>query len=284
MVSERPQELPIGERLLDTGWQQGTIFAAPTLSIVHQKLDEGGRVITKSRSSRNDERFVLVSQDCDIKSKDEPYVEAILCTVVNESFISRLIDAKSARWFAVDENSRLVAQAKYRILIDKEMLLTFVPEPWPSSPERHSRFVTWLGRRYDRPALADEMVEALQKPIERTLAQLSREQPDLLALFSQAVHEVRVTLPWTEQPPYAMHLVLMVRSTGVSAEQADAIEAIVEEMHASVDTSYIHLDTRRLVTEDEISLRDYRATIPLFLDYLTYQGDEVERAEPLRPY
>ena len=282
MTVDQPREVPIGERLLALGWHQGTVFAAPTLAVAyHEAGTEDGRPILTSRSPKNRERFVVISQDCDIKSDQEPYIEALLCTVANEAFIRRLLDAKSARYFAVDEARRLMAQAKYRVSLQKGLLLSLEPEPWPSSAERRARFITWLGRRYDRPALPDDIVENLQQPLERVLVRLKDEQPETLMLFSGAVHEVRISPPWTAEPPYHMQLVIMIRSDGLSAGEADALIMVTEEMQAEVDARYIFLDAPRFVTEDEISLREYRATSPIFLEYLTYQGDEVNGVEPL---
>ncbi|NNJ12586.1 hypothetical protein EKD04_019860 [Chloroflexales bacterium ZM16-3] len=283
MTVDQPQEISVGERLLTLGWQQGTVFAAPALPVMYHKLNaEDRRPIPANRSPKNSERFIVISQDCDIKSSQEPYIEALLCMVTSESLIRKLLDAKSARWFTIDEKQRLVAQAKYRVLLEKEILLSLTPAPWPSSLERRLRFITWLGRRYDRPALPDDIVEQLQQPLERVLSRINEEHPQTLMLFSGVVHEVRVSQPWTAEPPYQMQLVLMIQSDQISAEEADAINIVIDEIQAEINCEYILLDSPRIVTEDQISLREYRGTWPIFLDYLTYQGNEINGIEPLK--
>jgi len=77
-------------------WRQGVLFSSPEISVVWNVLSEGESpgIITKSRKPRPGEKFVLISQTCDIKAKkeDEPYIEALLCTKEkNRNYLARLI-------------------------------------------------------------------------------------------------------------------------------------------------------------------------------------------------
>ncbi len=148
------------------------------------------------------ETLVVASQTCDIVAgqNTEPYVEALICSVQNERFVARL-GPNSARWFLVDPQLRLVAAAQRRVYLTKPALLRLTPEPWPGTAERLQHFVRWLARRYDRPALPDDIVAAFQNPLQAALLQLDEGHPAVRAAFSRAVHEARVKLPPSDIPP-----------------------------------------------------------------------------------
>src|SRR5579883_617530 len=61
------------------------------------------------RKAELKEKLILISQDCDIKSDVEPYVEAFLCRAEKQKFLSK-VGPKSARWFVIDFDTGLVAQ------------------------------------------------------------------------------------------------------------------------------------------------------------------------------
>lgn len=74
---------------------------------------------------------------------------------------------------------------------------------------------------------------------------------------------------------------LLIDSDGPSREQADAIDVITRAVRANLKPKDIHLHPEvRIVTEERISMAEYYATLPLFLEYFTYKGDEIEGVEP----
>jgi hypothetical protein len=160
----------LGQALLEAGWRQGAVFDAPSVYFAWNENPASGKdeaTTMKARKKRSKEKLVLVTQDCDIKAsaEEESYVEALVCVVERRQDFLHRIDRNSARWFVVDPGSGLVAQAKYRVQIAKEALTTLTPEVWPSTATRLDRFVQWLARRYDRPAIPDPIVEAFQRPL-----------------------------------------------------------------------------------------------------------------------
>src|SRR6266699_1955363 len=113
-------------------WRQGVLFSAPSLLVVWNSIssDKGEPVLVqKIRRPRAKEKFVIISQTCDIKAEEEiePYIEALLCTSndvskeKNINFLYRL-DRNSARRFVLDFGTGLVAEAKYRVLLAKGAL------------------------------------------------------------------------------------------------------------------------------------------------------------------
>jgi hypothetical protein len=283
LVHESPLS---GESLLDRGWQQGALFSAPSACFTWNDLAYSGAdapMTQQHRKTRPGEKFIVITQDCDISAleQQEPYVEALLCKIYkNREFLSK-IGRNSARWFVINFDIGIVAESKYRVQFAKQVLSTLTPEPWPSSPKKLEQFIRWLARRYDRPAIPDAMVEVFQKPIERMFDLFAEEYPDAMVAFSKAVHEIRVTLPTNEYPPFDLQLMLLISSDGPNTEQADAIDIVTKAVRANLDSKEVHLHPEvRVLTEERISMAEYYATRPLFLEYQTYKGEEIEGMEP----
>lgn len=275
----------VGDVLLRQGWMQGVLFKASSAYFVANVASDPGATeltTTHSRKVKSKETLVVVSQTCDISAREdvEPYVEALICSVQKQDFVDRL-GPNSARWFLVDRPSRLVAVASRRVYIAKSAMLRFTPEPWPGTPEHLQHFVRWLARRYDRPALPDDIVAAFQNPLQSALRRLSETYPDIRAAFSRAVHEVRLKLPPSDTPPYSLQLILLLKSDGLTVEEADAIDTVMRVVRTQFDEGHVILPPEHRATAEELTLAAYQATVPVFLEHLTYAGDEVDGAEPL---
>lgn len=279
------EEPSLGDTLVSKGWQQGVLFASTDVSFVWNSLSslEASTSVVKieHRVTKARERFVLVSQTCDIVSREENYVEALICKSEKREYCIK-VDRNSARRFVIDPVAGLVAQAMRRVMLAKEVLGTLIPELWPSSPDRFDRFVRWLARRYDRPAVPDSLVAAFQAPVEQALAQLDMTAPTIGAAFTHAVRELRINIPASEYPPYDLQLVMLLAQDSLSEEQGDALYRVIETIRNVIDPNVVHLHREvRILSEAEMSLAEYLATRPLYLEYLTYQGDEIAGSPPL---
>lgn len=283
MGTSTDDALPTGKVLYEAGWRQGVVFTATSANFAHNLLPPGGSAFElRQRLVKAKERLVLISQDCDLvaKDSDEPFVEALICDTVKPSHAVR-IDRNSAREFIIDPESHLAANAKYRISLDKSSLQPLSFSPWPSSRERFERFVIWLARRYDRPAIPDAMHEVFHRPLVEVFEALDVTSPQIAAAFSRAIREVRVNLPESETPPFDLQLVFLLRLESLTEEEANSLSAVMEAIHSKMDSHYVVLAPNpRVVTTEEISMAEYFATRPLFLEYLTYKGDEVHGAPP----
>lgn len=283
LVHESPL---LGESFLDRGWRQGALFSAPSACITWNALSGSGAdepITQQHRKTKSGEKFVIITQDCDVSAleQQEPYVEALLCkTYKNREFLSK-IGRNSARWFVINFDTGLVAESKYHVQFAKQVLSILTPELWPDSPKRLEQFIRWLARRYDRPAIPDAIVDAFQRPVEQVFNLLAEEQPDVVLAFNKVVYEVRISLPTNESPPFNLQLMLLIDSDGSSREQTDAIDIVTRAVRANLNPKDVHLHPEvRIVTEERISMAEYYATRPLFLEYFTYKGDEIEGAEP----
>lgn len=291
MADSEQEEQSLGDRLYSRGWRQGAIFTAPSAAFAHNAPTASTPTSPTTpiplgiqhRPVKTKEHLVLVTQDCDITAvtNEEPYVEALICDTKGASFASK-IDRNSARYFLIDPATRLVAQARYRVVLAKAALILLTPMSWPSSQDRFERFVRWLARRYDRPAIPDAMVEVFQHPIEEALVALDRASPAVGAAFSRAIHEVRVNLPEHEQPPFGLQLVFLIKHEVLTEEETDSLFTAFDAIQAALDPARVTLDPDlRIVNTEEISMAEYFATRPLFLEYLTYKGEEVVGTRPL---
>jgi hypothetical protein len=282
--AEKPS---LGETLFELGWQQGTLFSAPSACFSLNKFsdqDPDKPIVQETRKTKPNEKFVLISQDCDIVASeaenDEPNVEAILCKPEKQKFVRR-ISSKSARWFVIDANSGLVAHAKYRTQFDKQVLNSLTPESWPNGPNKLDEFIRWLARRYDRPSIPDAMHEAFQRPLIERVAEFEQENPDVFAAFNRVVSDVRVNRPANQVPPFDLQLILLIRSEGLSEEELNAIGVFERAVRDSLDTNLVDLDPDlRIVPEDEIFMKEYYASWPIYLADYIYKGEEIDGALP----
>jgi hypothetical protein len=277
----------IGDLLVERGWEQGSVFRVPEgleicfVSNEPGQVEAGAAIQQKARRVKARERLVVVTQTCDIKAGEqaEPTVEALICTVEKPAFVQR-VGPNSARWFVIDAPAGLVAQAKYRVQIAKPVLAQLEPERWPGTVERREQFVRWLARRYGRPAVDDRIVEAFQRPVTALFDQLVDEQPELVAAFNGAVREVRITQPATEEPPFTLVVVLVTRGGALTEEEQRAIGEVAGALDSEIDPRVVQVEAVEVRSEDTYAVRDYFATVPLYLEYFTYRGEEVEGAEP----
>ncbi len=75
---------------------------------------------------------------------------------------------------------------------------------------------------------------------------------------------------------------LLLKSDGLTVEEADAIDTVMGVIHDSLDPSRVTLPSERRVTAEETSVAEYLATVPVFLEHFTFEGDEIEGAKPLQ--
>jgi hypothetical protein len=228
-VSPDATETRIGKRLYAGGCRQGAILRSSPFKGAHNNklVADGADVEMKQRKVKNNESLVIVSQDCDILANSEPYVEAFVCSKESSDFCARLISGNSSRWFLIDQDNRLVAHATRRVIIKKELLESFDLEPWPSDDDHLDRFARWLARRYIRPALTKVFDEAVQDPIRDSL---EKAPEDIVAHFSRAVHEMRISKSSTQGPPFDVSIALLIIRGEITEQEDDAIEIIIREI------------------------------------------------------
>ena len=267
----------------DRRWVQGALFAAPSVGFA--RFEESQGVSTQPALAvgvlppEPGDRFVVASQTCDIRDKltREPCIEALRCSVEPDAGWRGSI-AHSARWFEVDRGTGLVAHAMYRVQIDKRALASLTAAAWPDTPRRFRRFVQWLGRRFDRPAIPDPIVEHFQQKVEGILKEIRKREVG--RAFTRVVRDVRIALPERPEQPFAIEMVLLLERLDLGEEEAAALDDVRGRIRAEIDPAWVRLGEDRQVTAEQMSLAEYENTRPLFLESLTYRGDEAVGAEP----
>lgn len=273
-----------GRRLYDAGFRQGAVLRSSALKFVYSELTPGGEDLgTKERSVKAKERLVVASQDCDIlaKPEQEPYVELLICKEEKPERCVRLVEGNSSRWFLLDADKCLVAQAFQRIHVKKEALEQLELEGWSLGGEALERFARWLARRYIRPAFPDEFVEAYQGPVNGVFEETPTE---VMECFSQVVSEIRVSKSSTQGPPYDLEFLLLTAGEDLYEEEAEAIALVQEGMETALSASSLVDSVRfHFRTLYETSIAEYFASDPIYLEHLTYAGEEQPRGAKSPP-
>lgn len=179
--------------LYTEGWRQGSIVSC-TLTTTHLTTDEGRiRAVTQSFS-----RWVVCTQDCDLRSaradSDQPSVE--LRPVLDEDPPADW--GIRSRRFLLSERAYVDADAP-RCAVTPALLSTIGSGREGALDDNRSRaFKTWLGRRYDRPAVPEHLVDLARDVAKRCAGSrgkaISEQVHDVLMQFDDSVQPVRIAL------------------------------------------------------------------------------------------
>lgn len=280
MVAEAWDAYP-PDSLLAAGWRQGTVFQLPGVTYTWNDASDPSEqhpIKTAHRSLKDKELLVLISQDCDILSKSEPRVEALLVRVKDKpgdrGYLAR-IASNSYREFVLDPDRGFVADARVRLQIAKELLHRAEPDPWAMDDRTREDFVDSLAGRYDRPPVQTAVFEAVCRPIRNELDRLRADVPDAFAALNRSIRRVRIRLPPPGSPMLDVGL-LVILEDDIDEEGADAVEAAMADIERLVLQGEATCTLRIvLVPYGELRLSEYDRTRPLDLDYMTDNGEEV---------
>src|SRR6266516_4150654 len=171
-----PSDAPhLGEQVFARGWRQGSML--PAERIPFHFVERRGTPpawAANFKTLKADDFVVVASQNCDIKKKEEeePRIEVVRAFWTDNARIIDFTGNNTVRYFifqvqeAVGHRESLVAEARTRIHIDKKCLLDLAPQSAfiDGDVERPVRFASWLGLRYDRPAVPAALERAVQNP------------------------------------------------------------------------------------------------------------------------
>ncbi|HKN58919.1 MAG TPA: hypothetical protein VJV97_08695 [Gemmatimonadaceae bacterium] len=270
----------IGPKLFEAGCRQGALIQAPARMLWLTRSAEEQNW-TASEDVVEDARLVVVSQDCDIYAsvKNEPRVEAITARWTSNS--SELYTARkgnSARLFLLQEREKrgLVADARRRIHLDKTALLGATFEPALNDEASRTRFANWVAGRYNRPAIPNDLVDAIQKPIVSAVDGLVKKDDPLSRVFNRVV-EIRFAIA-SAKPPWTVHLVMMIdEGDELTAEEEAELAGWLDGILVSEDGP-IAATAPLFRTEKNISLHDYQSSTRIPLDYFTPEENEAHRS------
>ncbi len=160
--------MPRADHLYAAGWRQGMLLET-ALPLEYVRLEPNG--VASHRADHG--AWVLVTQDCDLDGTD--IADPRLCVELRPTYALQVGDGRKAgsirdRWFVYDERYELDSRSP-RTMITAAALSTLVAFRGVELPlPRKQQLRTWLGKRYDRPALPDEYIAAAKiigKEVER---------------------------------------------------------------------------------------------------------------------
>ena len=215
-------------------------------------------------------RVIIVSQTCDIlaDADDEPWVEVLRLDRAAPEFLRLLSRGNSARVFCVDPEERWVAQAPHRTRVDKGVLvqrqkpLTVLP----TDEKRREEFRSWLGRRFTRPALPDDLDTGFRRVLEDMLRETGADGGAYADTYT-ACSEIRHRVVGISAP-YQVDLLFLTEdspSTTLSARVVDFIASL----RARIDRNVVSELSGTVMCLTEIRAADYFSTKPFLLEYFT---------------
>lgn len=283
-------ERSVGQELVDEGWTQGCLL--PAIGHAHFERDaEGVWRVRIDETPDPHERWIVITQACDIAAPTEPFIEAMSCSwhAKGSSQYSGASRGNSARYFLIRRGAddagnegAWVASATRVIQVAKGSLRGLTPEPPVESGEQAGfarRLGAWLGGRYSRTALEQSVVDVVQKPIVEALGEL---KPDDPAYGAKAViREVRM-FPLVGAGPYSVDLVLLVQD-GVMHDD-ERIAAFVGTLEEAINAApgETRLQSCSPFTAAEMLVSEYENTIKIPLDHYTLRGEVIDGAQPVR--
>lgn len=260
----------------------------PSVGRVHYELSSDGRWQAHASPPNDDEQLIVVSQDCDIRSERERFVETMPCYWVlnGTAEFTAARRGNSGRFFFLKQdgsgkNRRAqIVDATDRVQIAKLSLEHLTPTlavPSENSDSFYRRLRPWLGGRYSRIPLDPDVVEFVQRPISKLMTRLGNDHKmDPNAI----VREIRIA-PLRDPAPFELDMMIVVTdATSVSDERvASLVGAISELFGASPDVTSLRQCTP--YTTEEITVYDYERTWKMPLDYLSWHGEEETGSLPL---
>jgi hypothetical protein len=281
----------LGQLLYNAGWDQGVLLPALPWS-VHFHLDDPLTGIAKSAQrqaeaeyqqamaggtnnhprrglaqgkTREKDWLVVISQTCDIvKSPDvEPTVVAMRAFITDKENILGPARGNSSRYFLLDPNRGLVADATVLVQIEKPLLMQYCPEPGVIDVNTKDRFAQWLAYRFSRPAIDDNVVGAVVKPILTNLRQMQQAR-DLDFAALEMCKEVRLARI-TGAPPYDVRLLFIIPESGLP-DKGIALARLVNRMSNWFDPGAARLVAWDALDLYQISVGDFLNTQKIYLD------------------
>jgi len=269
----------IGPQLLEGGCHQGALLQAPARMLWLSRPNDTSEWATVD-DVIDTARLIVVSQDCDIYAalKAEPRVEAMTARWTRDS--SEIYTARkgnSARLFLLQEREGegLVADARRRVHLDKAALLGASFEPAFQDEVLRARFANWVAGRYNRPAIPNELVDAVQKPVVSAVGELVKKKDPIVQLLDR-VAEVRFAVSGAR--PWTVHLVIMVDDRDeLTVEQEAELAGWLEGVLVASEGAVVAI-APLFRTEKNISLHDYQHTTRLQLDHFTPEEEPLHAA------
>ena len=293
------------ERLKQHGWDQGSLIDWRVdlyLASTDESLTPEAEATAKGEGpfslvfeiKKKGSQMVLISQRCDIVNPDEPLVEAI--PVQQWPDTKPLPGLNSSRYYVLDADARLIADATRRLVFEKTLLPAEEARQLCANEVERRSFVQWCARRYSRVAFADDFVATVGYALEDALKKEGKKDPEARkALHSWRVAEtqsssadpidVSFLVVFDEEHGAAKSVPAFVSSVLATAQaqlpkfQEKAVKRL-ESVGSSASVRKHRIVRAEPVEMSKVSLRDLRAFPSFNLEHMTYDGSEALGVEP----
>jgi hypothetical protein len=275
-----------GRELYDRGWRQGSRIAVRVQQSAYGSFDPVQLVEQELPSGMD---LVLATQDCDLVKDEEklPQLEGIGC--FDDPELASRVRANDARYFVLDPEPGIVADRAHGAYFTREALAALPnPQAGPCGDDRtrQRRFARWLGARYDRPAVPDAAVEAIQRPLAAAVHRLCRPGRPHEQL-NRDLHEIRIAGDLGAGPPFRISMIFVLRE-GVDAGSADLLVAeLIEAAGFAIEAVSDGEGAAVLIREwvaappSLLTVAAYHGSVGIPLAHESYRGSETLGAEPL---
>lgn len=271
-MSDSPDFVRISSTLIESGWRQGSLFTLAGVSLAINSLNSEDlmRPLVDARACSENQIFTLITQDCDLISPDEHWVEALMCSI-EEVSAARNIVRRSARKYWLDPNQGVVVDARNLVIIHKLLLATANREEWILSKRDLEVFTDWLSWRFQRPALDPKFENSVNKPIFELFRKFEKGNSGELLLFDEAVDSVRIAYP--EMDSDVLTVLVILKDEPLAVDRADAVANVCSRIADLLEEKAF---TPQILqkTVSETSLREIYDTETLGLGYITRFGEE----------
>lgn len=243
--------------LYDTGWRQGSVFTA-TIPLDTVVLGGDGE---PQRAQAQHERWVVVTQDCDLHhtATDEslPFIE-IRPALAGEPPPD--YGVRSVKfWLGKDE---YLHGTSPRAIVSAELLSLVAAKGDREDdipPERQRALKTWLGLRYDRPAVPESMGGLATRIGEEVSRKKNRP-------IGMKVRDVLMQFDETQEPPrFRLYAVLM--NPADRDEVREWLAGIAQDVPASLGIS----DAVDAQSADHVSLELIETSYSADVSQLTWR-------------
>ncbi len=291
----------VGDELIRRGWCQGSLLPAASAQkswLVFKSVEvtphnrqeaesepaSSGTWILQQELLDETDLLLIVSQTCDIKRSptQEPYVEAVRTYWTDDRSVIHEAGKNSVRRFLLFRRTStpgavegLIADATVRVQIAKAALLEFTPLTGFNENNKmlQRRLRQWLTKRYNRPALPDDLVIAVQRPIVKAIDKL-RATDDRHRILD-GISEL-LFIPYNETIPYQIDM-LFIRDERVDAPEVSDEDAaklaswIADILKRGGNAELVHWE---ILSTKNISVYDYSNAYELPTDQYSLDEDD----------
>lgn len=272
----------LGMRLIEAGWAQGSLIDAEAL-LASPPIIGGTALCVALKKMLPTGNLVVASQTCDINASPnkEPGIEALVCIAKSPKEVG--IFENSARQFVVDPTRGLTAMAAQRVLIDKLALEPISSSAWPSDDDRRQRFARWLGDRFRRSEFPDEVIEGFCSPLHNLLVDDRKKDGANWHAFLNSIIQVRLRCIQNQVGGPIDVAIRVIRDPQATAPDVRRAIGFTDDISAAFKTDKLRLVSREVMRPDQMSLAEAWVFKPVYLDYLSYDGNELIDSFPGSP-